>query len=48
MSKQFIAQAIVLLLGVSSVYGQVNLYRMATSRKKHAHDNSPEGLALGL
>ncbi|MBR5988962.1 MAG: hypothetical protein IK003_05525, partial [Prevotella sp.] len=29
MSKQFIAQAIVLLLGVSSVYGQVNLSRMA-------------------
>ena len=29
MSKQFIAQAIVLFLGVSSVYGQVNLSRMA-------------------
>ena len=48
MSKQFIAQAIVLLLGVSSVYGQANLSRMATSRKKHAHNYSPEGLVLGL
>ena len=31
MSKQFIAQAIVLFLGVSSIYGQVNLSRMAMS-----------------
>jgi len=32
MSKQFIAQTIVLLLGMSSVYGQVNLSRIAMSR----------------